>query len=93
MPTNMTADELERWATKQIAAATARGIHPLDASNAVRRFLAKLPPGADPDTYVSPAYTLTEDLTSPEVLADARADWYAKVPAKFARLLDAKEEP
>lgn len=88
----MTPEELEKWRTKQINAAINIGLHPLDAANAVARFLAKLPYGADPNTYVPPAHTLDQDLTSAEVQADLRASWYGDehVPARFKRLLDAK---
>ena len=86
----MTPAELERWQSRQIDAAVARGINPIDAANAVKRFLAKLPEGADPDSYV-PADTLSiVDLPSKAVLDDMRADWYGKVEPKYARLLDAK---
>lgn len=86
----MTPAELEKWASKQIAAAVAIGVNPLDAANSTRAFLALLPAGTDPDTYVPPAYALQQDVTSPAVLADARADWYSKVEPRYARLLDAK---
>lgn len=90
MPPNMTPAELERWASRQIDAAIARGSNPIDSANAVKRFLSKLPPGADPDSYVPNDYGAGVDASSKEVLADARADWYGKVDAKNARLLDAK---
>lgn len=92
MPEPMTPDELERWKTKQINAAIAIGINPLDAANAVKRFLDKLPYGADPNTYIPPAYTLEQDLTSAEVKNDLRAEWYERAPRRFKRLLDAGSE-
>lgn len=88
----MTPDELDKWSNAQIHAAVARGINPLDAQNAVKRFLAKLPVGADPNTYVPADYFASEDLTSAAVLADVRAHWYGdeRVAARYKRLLDAK---
>lgn len=90
MPPNMTPTELERWASKQIDAIVARGINPIDAANAVKRFLSKLPPGADPDHYIPNDGGEVGDLTSKAVTDDMRADWYGKVDARNARLLDAK---
>lgn len=84
--------KLERWKSQQIAAAIERGINPLDAANAMRDFLATLPPGADPTTYVAPAYALEQMLASEPVIADARGAWYGSVDAKEARLLDATED-
>lgn len=89
MPPNMTPAELERWQSRQIDAIVARGINPLDAAAAVKRFLAKLPPGADPDSYVPQDYA-NVDVSSKEVIDDARANWYGKVDPRVARLLDAK---
>lgn len=89
MPPNMTPAELERWQSRQIDAIVARGINPLDAAAAVKRFLAKLPPGADPDSYVPQDYAGV-DVSSKEVIDDARANWYGKVDAKHVRLLDAR---
>lgn len=79
----------EKWASKQIAAAVALGINPLDAQMAVNAFLAMLPFVENPDTYIMPAYRLEQDLKSQRVIDDARADWYAKSDPRYARLLDA----
>lgn len=79
----------EKWASKQIAAAVALGVNVLDAQAAVSAFLATLPFGADPDTYIAPSQRLEQELTSGRVLDDARADWYAKSDPRYARLLDA----
>jgi hypothetical protein len=89
MPPNMTPTELDKWASKQIDAAVARGVNPIDAAAAVKRFLAKLPPGADPDHYV-PHDGGEADVTRKEAIDDARADWYGKVEPRVARLLDAR---
>lgn len=88
----MTPQELEKWSNAQIHAAVARGVNPIDAANAVKRFLAKLPQGADPNTYVPNDNLLSMDLVSGTVLDDVRSAWYGdeKVPAKYKRLLDAK---
>lgn len=89
----MTPAELERWANGQIDAAIKIGVNPLDAQNAVKRFLAKLPPGADPNTYLPrDAGTVQLDVSSQETLADVRGAWYGdeKVPARYKRLLDAR---
>jgi hypothetical protein len=89
----MTPDELARWQTKQIAAAVTRGVNPVDAAAAVKRFMARLPAGADPNTFVAPAMTLNQDLTSSEISADLRASWYGDsgVSRRFKRLLDATQ--
>lgn len=84
--------ELERFANKQVAALIAAGQNPLDAHNQVARFLAKLPAGADPNTYVPRDVPSSEELTGKAALDDARAAWYGdeSVPKRFKRLLDAK---
>lgn len=93
MPTlsEMTPDEIERFKTQQIQALIAAGQNPIDAANQVKRFLAKVPPHADPRSYV-PRDLPNEDLSSEAVLDDLRASWYGdeKVPAKMKRILDAK---
>lgn len=88
---NVTPDELERWQTKQIQAAIAFGINPIDAAKAVDEFLANVPSGADPRTYVRPAYQLEQDISSQAVEDDARAAWFGDTDPRYARLLDAKE--
>jgi hypothetical protein len=87
----MTPDELEKWANKQIGAAVARGINPLDAAAAVKRFLSKLPPGADPDHYIpNDSDRAASEAISKAAVDDSRADWYGKAEPRNARLLDAK---
>jgi len=86
----MTPEELERWKTKQIAAAIACGVHPLDATRAMDEFLASVPPGTDPKTYIRPARELEQPITQ-ELIDDAKAAWYGSVEPRMARLLDAKE--
>jgi hypothetical protein len=83
----MPTSDLERWADKQVSAAIARGVNPLDAQAAVKAFLRLLPPGADPDTYVVPPYQLEQELFSQ--VADSRAAWYENTPQPFKRILDA----
>lgn len=84
----------DKWASKQVGNLVARGTNPLDAAAAVKRFLAKLPYGADPDSYVAPAASLEENLASPAVTADLRAAWFGdeNVPARFKRILDSGSE-
>lgn len=83
--------DMEKWKSKQIQAAIERGVHPLDAAQAMENFLASLPVGADPATYVRPDWSLDEDISSEAIEADARAAWYGSdtVPPSFKRLLDA----
>lgn len=88
----MTPAELERWKSKQIDAAIAIGVNPLDAIASVNRFVAAVPPGADPRTYIRPAYELDQNLSAPDILADAKAAWVGDVDAKDARMLDAGSE-
>lgn len=82
----------EKWQNSQVRALVAIGVNPLDAQSAVKRFLAKLPYGADPATFVAPAYTLAEDLISKSVADDLRVAWYGSenVEPRFKRLLDAQ---
>lgn len=84
----------QAWADSQMAALIELGINPLDAQRTVDWVLANLPPGEDPATYIFPADVLYQDPASDAAIADARADWYAAdhIPAKYKRLLDAKEE-
>lgn len=88
----MTPEELERWRTQQINAAIERGVNPLDAAKAMDAYLATLPPGADPATYVAPARTLEQVLPTHAIVDDARGAWYGDVEPRVARLLDAKDE-
>lgn len=83
--------DYSKWANRQIAVAIELGVNPLDATRAVNEFLAMLPPGADPDTYIVPARALEQPLPTEQILADLRADWYGDeaIPARFKRLLDA----
>jgi len=84
----------QQWADKQVAALIEIGVNPLDAEKSVQWVLTHLPAGEDPATYIFPANALYEDPASDAAISDARADWYAAdhIPARFKRLLDAKEE-
>lgn len=81
----------EKWASRQIAAAIDAGVNPIDATRAVKEFLALLPPGADPDTYIVPARALEQPLPSERVLDDLRSSWIERVDARWALLLDSGE--
>ena len=83
----------EKWASRQIAAAIELGINALDAAEAMRAYIAALPPDADPATYVLPAFQLTQEISAKEFVDDARVEWYGDeaIPAMFKRLLDAGE--
>jgi hypothetical protein len=86
----MPTSDLEKWANKQVSAAISRGVNVIDAQAAVKAFLRLLPPGADPATYVVPAYQLQQELFTQ--VADARAAWYENTPQPFKRILDAGTE-
>lgn len=83
----------ERWANSQVAALVALGVNPVDAQASVDFVLRHLPAGADPATYILPDTALVDELTTREVVADARIAFYTDedVPAKYKRILDAKE--
>ena len=83
-----------KWANQQVQAAIEIGINPIDIAKAVKWVLDHLPPGADPATYVFTADELMEDITRPEIIADARNAWYGNedVPSAYKRLLDAGEQ-
>lgn len=83
----------EKWLTQQVNAAVAIGINPLDAMSAAKAFLALLPPGADPNTYVAPAYALEQDITSEAIQQDALASFVARedVPSQWKLILAAGE--
>jgi hypothetical protein len=85
------AIDLDKWRTRQINAAISRGVNPIDATKAVAEFLAALPVGADPDTYVRPAWQLDENIMRREYRDDANAAFYGDVEPRFARILDAGE--
>lgn len=82
----------ERWAKAQFAVLVELGVNPIDAQASIDWVLAHLPFGADPDTYVFPEHVLVDELTTREVIADARIAFYASddVPTKYKRILDAK---
>lgn len=81
----------EKWLQQQVNAAVAIGINPLDAQRAAKAFLALLPPGADPNTYVVPGAQLEQDITSEAVRMDALAAWVSRddVPSQFKLILSA----
>lgn len=86
--------DLQKWAEREIQALIDVGQNPHDAEAIVKRILDRLPPGADPETWIPGTADLQENanITDADVL-DARADWYAAddVPNRFKRLLDAKD--
>jgi hypothetical protein len=86
----MTAEELRKWVDGQVAALIECGVDPLDAENTMKRVLAKLPEGEDPRTWIPPVTDADAEISEADI-ADARADWYATAPPKYARLLDAAE--
>ena len=87
-------DARRRWADRQVAELIDAGDDPLDAEKFVAQALAMIPPDADPETWVPTAVAAARmaQITDTDI-EDARADWYASddVPARFKRLLDAKE--
>ena len=85
----MPTSDLEKWKNRQIQAAIERGVYPIDAARAMDDFIAALPQGADPATYILPGYALEQNLTSDAIIQDARNAWYGDVDPRYARLLDA----
>lgn len=81
-----------KWANAQIATLMELGVNPIDAQASVDWVLSHLPFGADPATYVFPEHVLVDELTTREVIADARIAFYVSddVPTKYKRILDAK---
>lgn len=81
----------ERWANQQIAALVELGVNPVDAQASVDFVVRHLPVGADPATYVLPDTALLDELTTREVIADARVAWYQndEIASKYKRILDA----
>ena len=86
-----TADH-SRWANAQVAALVELGTNPVDAQASVDWVLRHLPAHADPATYVFPEHVLVDELTTREVIADARIAFYASddIPSRYKRILDAK---
>lgn len=82
-----------KWANRQVAAAIALGVNPLDAANAASAFLALLPADADPDTYIVPAYALEQDVSDPALVQDAVNAFAGddEVPSRFKLILLAGE--
>ena len=87
----MNSEELRRWADGQVQTLIECGIAPLDAENTIKRVLAMMPEGVDPNTWV-PTRTDAEVVITEADIEDSRANWYASVRPEFARLLDAQEE-
>ena len=83
----------EKFLTQQVNSAAAIGVNPLDAMSAAKAFLALLPPGADPYTYIVPAYQLEQDITSEALRQDAMVSFVARedVPSQFKLILAAGE--
>lgn len=86
--------EHQQWADAEIATLVEFGMDLADAEKAVKWVLDNLPEGEDPATYIFPDNALWEEPSAPENVQDARVNWYAAehIPAKYKRLLDAKEE-
>lgn len=82
--------DLAKWRQTQIRAAVARGVSPLDASQAAKVALALMPPGADPDAYLASDWMLVQDLSNRAYRDDANVAWFAR-GGRFATLLDAGE--
>lgn len=84
----------QKWADQQIAALLDLGIDLADAQRSVNFVLDNMPEDADPNTWIPSAEQLEHDPSTPELIRDARTAWYASdaVPAKYKRLLDAREE-
>lgn len=82
----------DRWANAQVRELIALGVNPVDAQASVNWVLRHLPAGADPATYVFPDHVLIDELTTREVIADARIAFYASddIPSRYKRILDAK---
>lgn len=82
----------ERWAKAQFATLVELGVNPIDAQASIDWVLSHLPFGADPAIYVFPDSALVDELTTREVIADARIAFYASddVPTKYKRILDAR---
>ena len=82
-----------KWADRQIAALLDLGVDLVDAQRSVQWVLDAMPEDADPDAWVPPAEMLYREPAAAENVQEARAAWYASdgVPAKYKRLLDARE--
>jgi hypothetical protein len=89
----MTPEQLRKWAESQIQELIKIGLDAIEAERSVNWVQGRLPPGADPRTYVFPAEVLNEPLDS-DAVADARSDWYASdaISNKYKRLLDARPD-
>jgi len=81
-----------QWLEKQAQALLAIGIDAPDVQRTIQWLLQRVPPNADPSTWVPTEFDLMEPIT-PNTIQDARADWYMRAPAKYKRLLDAPEVP
>jgi hypothetical protein len=82
----------EKWADLQIAALLEIGVDATDAQRSVKWTLDNLPTGEDPNTWIPDGHDNT-DVSSSAIIHDARVAWYANdaVPARFKRLLDARQ--
>lgn len=82
----------DKWANAQFAVLVELGVNPIDAQASVDWVLSHLPFGADPAIYVFPERVLVDELTTREVIADARIAFYASddVPTKYKRILDSR---
>jgi len=80
------------WAEQRIRFWVEQGDDLQDAQTWIRDVLARIPPGADPQTYVIPADAWEDEagITDGDI-ADARAEWLALAPNEWKRLLDATE--
>lgn len=89
----MTPQKTTAWAEQQIRELLALGVDLADAQASVAFVLDHAPAGADLNTWMPDAAMLDESLDD-AVIDDARVAYYASeaTPARFKRLLDAREE-
>lgn len=77
-----------RFVVQQSAELLRLGVNPIDVERSIAWLEAHLPEGADPATWLPTAGDL---WTEPQAqVIDSRAAWYADVPMKWRRLLDAR---
>lgn len=80
-----------KFVLQQTAALLALGVPAVDVERSLVWLEKRLPVDADPAAWIPTLSELFEEPAGEAAVLDARIDWYSNVPARFKRLLDARE--
>lgn len=77
-----------KWAERETKALINAGVNPLDAERSTAWTLANMPPYVDPSTWI-PSISDLDSIVDKAAVQDGLTVWFARVQAKYKRLLSA----